>query len=220
MNENTPFVIANLKANKTWEEISSWIDTVARKAEDYPGTIIFCPSFPFISSSAHKISANSYKIKLGIQDISRFEQGPYTGEVAASQIKDLCQFSILGHSERRQNFGESDEILAQKVQNATKAAITPIYCIQDENTPIPQGVEIIAYEPVFAIGTGKPDTPENAKSIARNLKKKGNYTVIYGGSVSEQNAALFVEKDLIDGVLVATNSKNPQSFTRIIEAIT
>ncbi|MDP2632466.1 MAG: triose-phosphate isomerase family protein [Candidatus Curtissbacteria bacterium] len=219
MNENTPLVVANLKANKTWDDIATWLDVVAPKAEDFKGTIILCPSHPFISSAAQKIRANGFKIKLGAQDISKFEQGAYTGEVAASQIKDLCQFAIVGHSERRQNFAESDEVLSQKAQNAQSALVSPIFCVQDKNTPIPQGVEIVAYEPVFAIGTGNADTPQNAKSQAKEIKTKGNFIIIYGGSVSEQNVAGFIQQNLIDGVLVATNSLDPQNFIRLTEAI-
>lgn len=219
MNENTPLVVANFKANKTWDDVSTWLDVVAPKAEDFKGTIILCPSHPFLSAAAQKIMANGFKIKLGVQDISKFEQGAYTGEVAASQIKDICQFAIIGHAERRQNFAETDDVLSQKVQNAQNALISPIFCVQDKNTPIPQNVEIIAYEPVFAIGTGNADTPQNAKSQAKEIKTKGSYTVIYGGSVSEQNIAGFYQKDLIDGVLVATNSLNPQNFIRLIESI-
>ena len=219
MNENTPLVIANLKANKTWDEISTWLDVVAHYAEDFPGTLVLSPAFPFLSAASQKIKANGFKIKLASQDVSRFEQGAYTGEVAASQIKDLCQFAIIGHSERRQNFAESDEILSQKVLNAQNATIIPIFCVQDQSTPIAEGVEIVAYEPTFAIGSGNPDTPENAKAQAKEIKKRGAYTVIYGGSVSGQNARSFIEKDLIDGLLVATNSLDPQNFIKIIEAV-
>lgn len=219
MNENTPLVIANPKANKTWDEVSTWLDVVAQKAEDFKGTVIFCPSHPFISAAAQKISANGFKIKLGVQDISKFEQGSYTGEVAASQLKDLCYFAIIGHSERRQNFIETDEVLAKKVQNTTTAGITPIFCVQNENTPIPQGVEIVAYEPIFAIGSGNPDNPEDAKKVAGLIKQKGGYTLIYGGSVASDNVESFLTQNVFGGVLVATNSQDPQNFIKIIEAI-
>lgn len=219
MNDQLPLVIANLKANKTWDQISAWIDTVAQKAEYFPGTVVFCPSAPFLSGSSHKITANGYKIKLGIQDISKFEQGAYTGEIAVSQIADFCQYAIIGHSERRQNFGETDEILAQKVKNAARVGITLIFCVQNENTPIPEGAQIVAYEPVFAIGTGKPDTPQDAKAIAQKLKAKGTYTVIYGGSVTSDNVKSFVQKGTIEGVLVGTDSKEPADFVKILESL-
>lgn len=219
MNDNTPVVVANLKANKTWDKIAIWLDTVANKAENFQGTIIFCPSFPFLSSAFHKINANDYKIKLGAQDVSRFQEGQYTGEVAATQVADFCKYTIVGHSERRQNFGETEEILTLKVQNAAKAGITPIYCVQNENTPIPFGVEIVAFEPPFAIGSGNPDNPQDVISVVEKLKAKGDYTIIYGGSVTSNNVKSFISKGQVDGVLVGQQSLDPQNFIKILELI-
>ena len=234
MNDPTPLIVANLKANKTWEEISVWLDVVGLKANDFSGTVIFAPSYPFIAAAHQKIKSSRLRIKLASQDISRFEQGAYTGEVAASQIANLCQYAIIGHSERRQNFSENDAILAQKVQNAIHTNITVIFCVQNAQTSIPPGIKIVAYEPVFAIGTGNPDTPENAYTIAQRLKTrlarlaakraarqaKGDYIVIYGGSVTSENTKSFLKSGIIDGLLVATNSLNPQNFNQIIESAT
>ena len=219
MNESLPIVVANLKANKTWDEVASWIDDVAQTAVSFAGTIIFCPSHPFLAASFAKISQNGINLKLGAQDISRFNQGAYTGEVAASQIADLVKYAIIGHSERRQNFREDNQTLAQKVANAKLVDIEPVFCIGGAETPIPQNVSIVAYEPVFAIGTGNPDTSENVKKVASQIKTKGNFTVIYGGSVSAENIKLFLAKGVIDGVLVgATNSLDLQKFTQILMA--
>lgn len=216
---NLPIVIANHKANKSWDEVATWIDEVASVAQNFAGTIIFCPSYPFLAAAHEKISQNGINLKLGSQDISRFEQGAYTGEVAASQIADTIKYTIIGHSERRQNFAEDDKILSQKVENAQKAGITPIFCVQNEKTSIPKNVEIVAYEPVFAIGTGNPDTPENVQVIAQRLIAKGKYIVLYGGSVSGENVKSFV-KNQVEGVLVgATNSLDTQQFIGIIKAL-
>lgn len=218
MNDPLPLVVANLKANKTWDEMSAWLDRIGPKATDFAGTIIVCPSYPFLASARQKIESAKWHIQLGSQDISQFEQGAYTGEVAASQISGLCQYAIIGHSERRQNFKEDNQVLAQKVQNAQKANVTPIFCIQDSQTQIPQGCQIVVYEPIFAIGTGNPDTPENAQKVAREVKTKGNFTVIYGGSVSAENVQSYLLKEIIDGVLVgATNSLDPQKFIQILK---
>ncbi len=226
MSNPLPLIVANLKAHKSWDETSTWIDDVAQSAQNFTGTIIFCPSFPFLASAFQKISQNGINIKLGAQDISQFEEGAYTGEVAASQISTLVNFAILGHSERRQNFKENDKTLSQKVTNARKSGIEPIFCVQDEKTPIPDGVSIVTYEPIFAIGTGNPDDPENVQSIAQSLKVRlaarqanGDHTILYGGSVSSENVKSYV-KGQIHGVLVgATNSLDPQKFTAIVNQL-
>lgn len=219
MNDSLPFVIANLKANKTWQEIEVWLDEVAKTAANFPGTVVVCPSYPFLKVAALEIKSASWRIKLASQDVSKFEQGAYTGEVAASQIKDICSYSIIGHSERRRNFGEDDQTLTVKVQNAIAAKLMPIFCVQDENTPIPHGVEIVAYEPPSAIGSGNPDTPENAHIVSQKIKEKGDHTVIYGGSVDSKNAASFLKKGIIDGLLVGKSCLDPQEFTSILASI-
>ena len=219
MNEQTPLVVANLKANKTWDETSAWLDEVGPISKDFSGTIVLCPSAPFLASTHLSLITNHLSLKLGSQDISRFEQGAYTGEVAASQIASICQYTIIGHSERRQNFKENDEILFEKVKNTQKAGLEIIYCVQSENDEIPDDVKVVAYEPVFAIGTGNPDTPENAKTIAEKLKARGEYTILYGGSVNSENVKSYLSKGLIDGVLVgATNSLDPEKFIGILKS--
>ena len=218
MNDTLPLVIANLKANKTWDEIVLWLEQVGKSAANFAGTFIICPSHPFLAATYQKIKNDNLKVKLASQDISKFEQGPYTGETAASQIASICSYAIIGHSERRQNFAEDEPALAKKVENAKAAKIEPIYCVQAQETPIPNGVSIVAYEPVFAIGTGNPDTPQNAKSTAKNIKGRGNYLVLYGGSVSGQKVQSFLEKGTIDGVLVGSVSLDPAEFIDILES--
>jgi len=218
MSEPIPLIIANLKANKTWDEVSAWLDKVIPVVETFDGTVVVCPSSPFLVSTLQKLQSLNSKFKLGCQDISKFEQGAYTGEVAASQLVGICQYVIVGHSERRQYFGE-DTIAFQKAINAKKSNIEPIYCVQSEQDQIPDNIRIVAYEPTFAIGTGNPDTPQNAQSIAERLKTKGEYTVIYGGSVSADNVKSYLLKEVLDGVLIgATNSLDPQKFIEILNS--
>lgn len=218
MNDPAPLVVANLKANKTWDELGAWLDVVGSAAKRFLGTVVVCPSSPFLVATHQKLQSASWLIKLGSQDVSKFEQGAYTGEVAASQIASVCQYAIIGHSERRQHFREDETILAQKVRNAQAASIKPIYCVQTALDLIPEGVEIVAYEPVFAIGTGSPDSPENVLKIAHEIKQKGTFSVLYGGSVSPENIKSFLLKGAVDGVLVgATNSLDPQKFIKILE---
>ena len=219
MNDNFPLVIANLKANKDWQEVSSWLEEVGPVCSTFNGTVIFCPSYPFLSSSYEKIQSKGFNLNLGSQDVSQFEQGAHTGEVAASQISTIVSYSIIGHSERRTNFKEGEDVLEKKVANVLKAQIKPIFCVQDETTQIPQGIRIVAYEPAFAIGTGSADSPQNIQRVAQTIKERGNVSVLYGGSASSANVKEIVTNS-IDGVLVgATNSLDPQKFIEIIKAL-
>ena len=217
MSDSSPLIIANLKAHKTWEQMQEWIDKVGENAINFPGTIIVSPSTAFIAAAGNQIKSKNYNLKLAIQDVSRFKEGAYTGEVAASQVKDICHYAIIGHSERRQNFKDEERSLNQKVENTKAAQIEPIFCVQGKNTEIPSGIKIVAYEPVFAIGTGNPDTPDNAQEVAKSINSKDTYTMIYGGSVTGENVENFLEKDF-DGVLVGTDSIDSQDFIAIIKA--
>lgn len=234
MNDTLPFVVANFKANQTWDDLDIWLETVGPSTPTFTGTIIVCPSAPFISEASRKIKSANWQIQLGIQDISRFEQGAFTGEVAASQIADQVSYAIIGHSERRHNFGEDDEILAAKVDNALKVGIIPIFCIEDSESSIPENVKIVAYEPAFAIGTGNPDTPKNAQAISQKLKArppstkaegfvgqaKGDFIVLYGGSVNEKNAKDFLNDRNLDGLLIGSASLDPDIFLDILKSAT
>lgn len=218
MSDRLPLVIANLKANKSWDEMVAWINQVGPRTTNFAATVVVCPSTPFLAAVAAKIKSANLNLKLGSQDISQFEQGPYTGEFAASQIASFCNYVIIGHSERRQNFGEDGDILTKKIEKAHASGLVPIFCVQDANTSIPQGVKLVAYEPIFAIGTGDPDTPENAQATSLKLKSRGDYTVIYGGSVTGENIKGFLKKDVTDGVLVGNASLDPKGFIDIIQS--
>lgn len=236
MNDVLPLVVANLKANKTWDEVSSWIDSVAQTAISFTGTIIFCPSHSFLAAAFAKISQNSLNLKLGSQDISRFEQGAYTGEIAASQIADLAKYAIIGHSERRRYFGETDEQVIEKVKLLLASKITPILCVSDFkqlDTYITKGKVIIdnaakivfVYEPPGAISGGgafRSDSPENANEQTDAIREKIGQKIItlYGGSINSENAHQFFSQENIDGGLVGQASLNPQAFIQILKAVT
>ncbi|MGH7203545.1 MAG: triose-phosphate isomerase family protein, partial [Candidatus Levyibacteriota bacterium] len=155
---------------------------------------------------------------IGAQDISPFASGAYTGEVNANQIKEFAQYAIIGHSERRKYFREDDEMLIKKVRMALAEGIIPIFCVASADTFIPEGVELVAYEPLFAIGSGKADTPEDAEEIARAIKEKNAdvKTVIYGGSVNPENVHSFTSMPSVDGVLPGGASLDTQKFTQLI----
>ena len=219
MSDPLPLIVANHKANLDNSDFDIWIHTVGPKASEFQGTVIICPSAPFLGEAWLLAQSQSWKYQLGAQDISKFDVGAYTGETAASQLFDICSYVIIGHSERRKNFDETDEVLEQKVQMVKKANLKTIFCVQDQDTKIPEGVEIVAYEPIFAIGTGNPDTPGNAMDVAKKIKAKGDYTVLYGGSVKRENVKNFIETGVIDGVLIGAASLNAQGFIDILHSI-
>lgn len=216
----TVWIIANWKSNKTISEALSWIDEVGPKLPRRENLkVVVCPTFTDIEEVKKAVLVGNYPLMVGSQDLSPFEDGPYTGEESARILSELVDVAILGHSERRENFGESDEMVAEKVEQAQKYRIIPLVCVQNENTPIPPKVTLVAYEPVFAIGTGNPDTPDNASKVARALKERytADLTVLYGGSVTSENAKAFLQKEEIAGVLIGKASLEAEEFLRIVE---
>jgi len=207
------FIAGNWKSNKTIAEARDWLNAFHVEATGI--TVVVCVPYTSLSGMASSL------FELGAQNVSAFGEGAYTGEVTARQVKELARWVIIGHSERRKNFGETDEILTNKVKRAHEAGLQIIYCVPDENTLVPDGTEVVAYEPTWAIGTGKTDSPENANEVARNIKKKpAVQTVIYGGSVTPDNVKSFVSMDAIDGVLPGGASLDPQKFAQLIHAAT
>lgn len=199
------FIAGNWKSNKTIEEAKEWLNQFTTT-----NPVVLCVPFTLLGV------LKSEKLSLGAQDVSPFGDGAYTGEVNARQIKELADWVIIGHSERRKYFSETDQMLQKKAEQAKNAGLKIIYCVPDDKTAIPS-VDVVAYEPVWAIGTGESDTPENADEICRKIKEKaGNAIVIYGGSVTDQNVRSFVEKPNIDGVLPGGASLDPKIFARLI----
>lgn len=208
---------------------------------------------PFTHLSTCVAAVDTKKIHVASQNCSQFEKGAYTGEVAANMIKDLgVEFAIIGHSERRQYFGDTDEVISVKLDQCYKNGLSPILCCGEKledreagkhfeiiEAQLRNGLKnvsaenfkntIVAYEPVWAIGTGKTATPEQAEEIhafIRALLTKlygkeiaDDTTILYGGSVNAGNAAnLFAQPD-IDGGLVGGASLKAPDFIEIIKAI-
>lgn len=218
--EKNIWIIANWKSNKTIFEALDWVSKVGPNIPKQDNLkVVVCPTFTAISEVKKAITVGNFPITTGSQDLSPFDAGAYTGEEAAELLKDLVGFSILGHSERRQNFKEDDEMMAKKVEQAKNKGIVPLVCVQGSDTPIPSGCNLAAYEPIFAIGTGKPDTPENANSVASELKAKYRVTleVLYGGSVTSQNAKSFIMQPNISGFLIGKASLDAMEFVKIIK---
>ncbi|MBI2018295.1 triosephosphate isomerase [Candidatus Daviesbacteria bacterium] len=216
------WIIANWKSNKTIAEALDWVDNVGPSIPENENLKVgVCPTFSCLSEVKKAITVGNYPLMVGAQDLSPFDAGAYTGEESAFLLKGLIDLSILGHSERRQNFSETDEIITKKVAQALQNNIMPLICIQSQDTPVPKDCRLVAYEPVFAIGTGKADTPENANEVAKVFKQKygDDLEVIYGGSVNSSNVQKFVSQPDITGVLVGNASLDAGAFLSIIKAL-
>lgn len=219
------YFIANWKSHKNQKEVDSWINTfigIVKNSQNIKSNlnnnkiqIIICPAFPYVFSLKEKTKEFN-NILIGSQDISRFDEGEYTGEVDGKMLQDYVDYVIIGHSERRKLLNENNEILFQKVQHAKKYDIEPVFCIRGEQDPIPKEAKIIAYEPVSAIGTGDSEVLSNVLEIKQRLNLSPDIKFLYGGSVDKNNALDYLKSDSIDGFLIGTASLNPISFAEII----
>lgn len=223
------FILANWKSNKTIGEAEEWIKqltTYNLPASPVSGQlttnleIILCPPFTILYPLKLSIEKLQLPIKLGAQDISPFPDGPYTGEVSGKMIAELAFYVLVGHSERRTYFEEKEQMIAQKIEMAISFNLTPIVCVShlDEVKSLPCGFSgIILYEPISAIGTGEPDTPENANRMAERIKDfLGDIPIIYGGSVTSENVVSFLSQPRISGVGAGKASLDPLEFLKIV----
>lgn len=176
---------------------------------------VLCVPFTLLAPAAEVIQKNQLPIALGAQDVSPFGNGPYTGEISASMIKEFASYVLVGHSERRQYFDESAEELASQSLQAQSAGLTVIYCTSDASEILPKSIDIIAYEPLDAIGTGIPEDPEVITSVCSTFRKQLGKPVIYGGSVTDQTLTNIVNTHAIDGLLVGGASLDPERFSTI-----
>lgn len=216
------FFAANWKSHKTLEETKEWLSDIALRVHELSLSqekeIILCPPFPLLTICHDFIQKHHLPIHLGSQDISPFPDGAYTGEVSGKLLREFVTYTIIGHSERRKYFSETLEQLAQKVQISLSSGIEPIYCVSDKEEKIPEGVQIVAYEPLAAIGSGHPDSPDDAEAVAKLLKEKNNIRyVLYGGSVTAADVASYMQCSSLDGVLVGGASLAPEDFSAIIQ---
>lgn len=206
---------------------------------------VICP--PFVSLSSIKESVRDKSIKLGAQNMYFEERGAYTGEISPLMLVDLCDFVILGHSERRKYFFENDEIINKKVRAAIEAGLMPILCVGEslEDNEAgrtekiiagqvqaglsginPNSKLVLAYEPVWAIGTGRAATGEQANATIASIRNivsdlwntrvAQEIRILYGGSVTGANIAEFVVKSDIDGALVGGASLEANDFLSIV----
>ena len=205
-----------------------------------------CVPFPYLAQVERMLSGGA--IEWGAQDLCRFDNGPYTGGVSASMLTDFgCRYAIVGHSERRSIFGDTDEIVARKHAAALKAGLTPILCVGESlsardadateeivATQLDAVIErsgaaglaqsVIAYEPVWAIGTGKTASPEQAQAVHAYIRRRvaahdaavaGGLRILYGGSVKASNSAQLFSMPDIDGGLIGGASLIASEFAAI-----
>jgi triosephosphate isomerase (TIM) len=215
------FIVANWKSNKTRLEAREWLQQFVKKDFVVPDAkeVIICPPYHLLFFIKDYLLEHIAEIQIGAQDVSPYAAGAYTGEVHAAQLEESAAYAIIGHSERRKYFSETDEMLLAKTTMAVASEVTPVYCVQGKETPIPDAVTIVAYEPVAAIGTGHADTPEDAQAVANDIKQNHPQVtaVLYGGSVTPENVNSFTSLPDIDGVLVGGASLDAEKFMQIIE---
>lgn len=250
-----PIIAANWKMHMTPLESGEFLRAFLRhfvNREDYPVDVVICPPFVSLAVSGDLLR-ESPLVSMGAQNMSAEPAGAFTGEISARMLKEIhCEFVILGHSERRQLFGETDEIINKKVLAALSARITPIFCVGETleereggkvedvlRRQLVKGLDgvgptkvddlVLAYEPVWAIGTGRTATPEIAQDTHAFIRKvlaevygadtAEKVRIQYGGSVKPNNAAELLSQPDIDGALVGGASLEVQGFYEIIRNV-
>jgi triosephosphate isomerase len=235
-------VVGNWKMNKTIKETRDFFLEFNSLVKKSPNQIVICPSFPCLAEAKKLASRNIF---IGAQNVFFEEKGEFTGEVSVQQLKGLCDFVIVGHSDRRHKFNESDQLINRKVNKALEFGFNVILCVGETLKERSKGKTdvvleqqlknalsgtnfseklFVAYEPVWAIGTGrnaKKEDIQNAFSfIASKLTglfgKKANKTkILYGGSVKPENLNEIFSVGLVNGVLVGKASLDAKAFARI-----
>jgi triosephosphate isomerase len=248
MPERTPCLAANWKMHKTVAEAAAFVDALLPRIAATPHDVVICPPFTALAEVVERTRGSA--VRVAAQNMHEEEAGAFTGEVSAPMLVELdVEAVVLGHSERRQYFGESDEALARKVVAALGAGLEPILCVGESEeardagqtdavlerqlqTDLAQldsgrlGGVVIAYEPIWAIGTGRTATPEQAQEtiafIRDFLRERGApagaVRILYGGSVKPSNAAELLAMPEIDGALVGGASLDPDEFAAIVAA--
>lgn len=248
----TPLIVGNWKMNKTASEAASLVRELIGRLPDLRGVeVVLAPPFTALETVRATLGPRS-PVGLGAQNLHWEDSGAFTGEVSGPMLKDLgCTYVIVGHSERRTRFGERDEDIGKKIRAALKHGLNPILCVGESSAerragrtdPVvlgqleaalaersPQEVVrvTVAYEPVWAIGTGTPATPEHAAAVHRTIRghlaKRWDAAlgeavrVLYGGSVTPQNVGPLLAVEEIDGALVGGACLIPESFATIARA--
>jgi triosephosphate isomerase (TIM) len=249
MPDRTPYLAANWKMNKTTEETERFLGDFLPRVGEPASDVVICP--PFTSLGAAVEICSGSPVRVAAQNMHEGESGAFTGEISAPMLQDLgVDGVILGHSERRQHFNETDEALARKVPAALGAGLEPILCVGENEeqrdadeteqvlsrqvradlADVPDSrlsEVVIAYEPIWAIGTGRTATPEQAQEALalirglvgeRSAEAAAATRILYGGSVKPDNAAELLAEPDVDGALVGGASLEPADFAAIVAA--
>src|SRR6185295_19642590 len=245
-----PIVAGNWKLHGSRADNARLIEELMAQLPSKPaGTCSVCPPFVYLQECGRVLRGSS--IELGAQDVCAEAHGAFTGEVSASMLKDVgCEYVIVGHSERRLIYRESDQLVARKFAAAQSKALIPILCVGEQLAEREAdrtqdvvgrqldavleliGIDafaqaVVAYEPVWAIGTGRNATPEQAQDVhafirarlaARNAKIAGETRILYGGSVKASNAAELFARPDVDGGLIGGASLKADEFLAILAA--
>ena len=243
-------IAGNWKMHKTVQEAVELVRELKELVSDVKDRdILVCPPFTALYAVSRELEGSN--IALGAQNMFYEEKGAFTGEISPLMVKDVgCSYVILGHSERRHIFGETDELINKKVLSAVNHGLIPILCVgetlqerEEDKTKevierqVKEGLKglnetsefVIAYEPVWAIGTGKTATPELAEKVHSFIReilaemfgkeKADSIRILYGGSVKPENAAGLMSQPNIDGSLVGGASLKAESFAKIVKSI-
>lgn len=239
-------VVGNWKMNGSFQENASLLDAIRLGWQgEQAAEVVICPPFPYIAQAVDRLAAST--IMVGAQTLSEFEKGAYTGEVSASMLADLnCKFVIIGHNERRRMQRESDQQVAEKFIQAQRAGLIPILCVGESLDDRNKGLHlqtisnqlqavfervelekftdaVLAYEPVWAVGTGKTATPDEAEEVHRFMRVQlgeigKRVRILYGGSVKAHNAQQLFALEDIDGALLGGASLDADEFLAICAA--
>jgi triosephosphate isomerase len=248
MPRRTPYLAANWKMHKTVAEAAEFVDALLPRIAATQHDVVICPPFTALSAVVERRYGTA--VKVAAQNMHEEGSGAFTGEISASMLVELdVEAVILGHSERRQYFGETDEALARKVTAALAAGLEPILCVGESEAARDSGetealleaqlragltavdagelaAVVIAHEPIWAIGTGRTATPEQAQETIAFIRgvlgelgaDADAARILYGGSVKPGNAAELLGMPDIDGALVGGASLDPEDFAAIVEA--
>ncbi|MBP9691637.1 triosephosphate isomerase [Candidatus Woesebacteria bacterium] len=222
------YLIANWKAQTTLSEMIEWVDTfrklihssqpVQQKLTEKQLAIIICPPFPYLLYIKNRFQ-DVDGISVGAQTVSHIKEGKFTGEVTAKALKDAATFSIVGHSERRAHFHETEDEIERKISLCNQYHIEPILCIRSEHDRVYDDVRIVAFETVEAIGTGKNEDVAHVLDVKKKMNIASDIRFLYGGSADAENMNEYLDTGEVHGFIVGTASLDPHEFFKMAEQI-